>query len=384
MSDDALPQVVAPVMDMLRAILPNRCVGISRVDVDSGTFECIGLHDTIGLGVRVGDTFPLASMASGLLEQGVRDEIVTIDAGADPVLRELPSLALGQLRTYLAMPVWGPDGRLVAVINVVDRGSVTICDEQLVAVRALASLLGDLIESRTRIAGLEADVVARGRRVSSTVHDLRTPVAVVAGIAETLIRFSSTPALVDEFSGRLFRTARELAVLVDGLLELEQGATAIDEPVEVNLEMLVGELLDDAGILVRDGDVKVKGFGTGTALLPMRGVRRLLLNLVGNAAKAATSGVLEINAVATTDGVRFIVQDQGPGLGVAQATRLRGDGGDVAALGDQGNGLGLSIVADLAQRLGATVDVVTSPLGTQISVTFPVVRTDEPAALHTH
>jgi two-component system sensor histidine kinase PhoQ len=74
---------------------------------------------------------------------------------------------------------------------------------------------------------------------------------------------------------------------------------------------------------------------------------------------------------ARRDGLRLIVEDDGPGIPVDERTRVLDRG---ARLDERvsGQGIGLSVVRELAQLSGGTIRVDDSPLGgALIEICFP-------------
>jgi signal transduction histidine kinase len=108
-------------------------------------------------------------------------------------------------------------------------------------------------------------------------------------------------------------------------------------------------------------------------------LRRMVRNLADNAARHA--GRRLAFSVAEPDGtVLLAVDDDGPGIPVADRGRVfeRFVRLDDARSRDDGGGLGLAIVAELAAAHGGTVAIASGPLGgTRVEVTFP--RPAEPS-----
>ena len=94
-------------------------------------------------------------------------------------------------------------------------------------------------------------------------------------------------------------------------------------------------------------------------------IQQVLVNLIDNAVKYSPSGgEVSVSTVASSEGVRVEVRDQGIGIPPAEQTSIfekfyRGslEGEQVRA----GTGLGLYICRELVQRMGGTIGVESDP-----------------------
>ncbi len=106
----------------------------------------------------------------------------------------------------------------------------------------------------------------------------------------------------------------------------------------------------------------------------------LLGNLLDNACKWGREQV-RLSAVAqpaggpdTTAGLELTVEDDGPGIAAADHQRVLARGGR-ADTRIPGHGIGLAVVADLAEAYGATLAIDRSPLGgARVRLRFPAPR----------
>jgi two-component system, OmpR family, sensor histidine kinase QseC len=108
----------------------------------------------------------------------------------------------------------------------------------------------------------------------------------------------------------------------------------------------------------------------------------MLENLVDNAIRYGdTGGPVEVSIGRDAHAVMLTVGDDGPGVDAEDIARLTDRFFRVTGNGANGSGLGLSIVARIAEYLGARVDFSTgtSGRGLAVHVSFPV-----PAAASIH
>ena len=210
--------------------------------------------------------------------------------------------------------------------------------------------------------------------LAAVSHELRTPLASMLGSVETLRRLDGR--LDAEGRARFFGIAlgqgQRLQRLIEDLLftasvEHRKERVVIDD---VELPDLLRDVVEDVGeeaqrrVVVRlDGDAR--RIRTDGAKL-----RRLLTNLVGNAAKYAPTGPIELLVATGTIGdverVLVRVVDHGPGIAVSDRGRaferfVQLDGSSTRARG--GTGLGLYLSAEITRLLGGTLSVVDTPGG---------------------
>ena len=216
--------------------------------------------------------------------------------------------------------------------------------------------------------------------VANVSHELKTPLTVVGGFAETLL----DPELPAEERQRFARTiqasAQRMQRIVDDLLDLsryESGAWRPDLG-EVNVAALVNDAITAGSAAASARSVTLAAdvapdvarlTGDPTAL------RQVLDNLVQNAVRYAPGGRVTVFARPEDGGVRIGVSDTGIGIAPQHLPRIferfyRVDPGRSRAEG--GTGLGLAIVRHLVEAHGGTVRAESTPgVGTTISFYLP-------------
>jgi two-component system phosphate regulon sensor histidine kinase PhoR len=201
--------------------------------------------------------------------------------------------------------------------------------------------------------------------VANASHELRTPVAAIVGVAETLAAGAADdPEARGSFLEILMRHAQRLSRLTADLLDIARLEGGYKPRVEVvDVERAVDAVL---------GTLQVKAEPKQIALgkkLPMElrvsaeraAVEQILTNLVDNAIKyTPAGGRVTVAAEARGGRVRIIVEDTGAGIPREHHARLferfyRVDDARSRDLG--GTGLGLAIVKHLALANGGDVSV---------------------------
>jgi two-component system phosphate regulon sensor histidine kinase PhoR len=214
------------------------------------------------------------------------------------------------------------------------------------------------ITQRRRLEVLRRDFVANAS------HELKTPVAAVRALAETMLTaLLEDPEAARRFAERIGREAERLDVLVRDLLDLsrvERGTLDI-EPVD-----LVGLAKEVAGGYTDLAEERRVRFSTELQpQLSLRGDRAqlglLLSNLVDNALRhTSAKGAVCVRLHATESRAIIEVVDTGEGIPAGELSRVferfyRVDKARARQTG--GTGLGLAIVRHVAEGHGGTVRV---------------------------
>ena len=217
------------------------------------------------------------------------------------------------------------------------------------------------------------------------VHDLKTPVAVVKGMAETL----QQPGVAEEVALRteLIETiVQESERLLDDLQDILLPVTANYKP---NLEgfdfsrlVMVTANLERHTSRAGRHKIEVTGANSPISILAdRRKIRRALENLIGNAVKYSPGEGKEVHLSIEEDEeeVRLMIRDQGLGMTPEQLARVLGIGGRVeehANMGIEGTGFGLSSVQQILLAHGGEL-LASSQVGA--GSTFTVVLPKRPA-----
>lgn len=195
-------------------------------------------------------------------------------------------------------------------------------------------------------ARIERQMEQRTLMLSGVSHDLRTP----------LTRLRLGLAMIDEAEAEpMLRDVADMERLLDVFLDFARGAQAVAvEPVDPIA--LVRQVVEDA-VRAQVDVTLIEAVGEGVVDLRADSIRRAVENLINNAVRYGTRA--EVSVILTDTTLCIRVEDDGPGIAqedredaIKPFVRLDRARNQNRATGV---GLGLSIVADVAQTHGGTL-----------------------------
>jgi two-component system OmpR family sensor kinase len=206
--------------------------------------------------------------------------------------------------------------------------------------------------------------------VADASHELRTPLTVIRGQLEVLAAQAEPSGdEVRRVEGLVQAEIARISRLVDDLLLLAKTEQIEFLRVEqIALPIYVGQLWDGMSLLATRR-FELGPVPAGTLRADPDRLAQALRNLVGNAIDhtAAQHGLVRLQVQALPGRqIRFLVEDDGPGIPLDQRERVfhrfhRTDAARDRASG--GTGLGLAIVRAIADAHGGTVTAGSSPEG---------------------
>jgi len=267
--------------------------------------------------------------------------------------------------------------------------------ERKLAENALKELNAFLEESNVRAKELaikaEAAAQAKSEFLALMSHELRTPLNGVLGFAELLSR-TRLDEEQQEYTQTIFDSGTHLLDVVNDILDLaslEKGRMLL-ETAPINISSLVEsacrlirKTAADKGLVFSfESSPEVPEVITGD----MRRIRQILINLLGNAVKFTQKGSVVLRVAAASAGGRraldFSVEDTGPGIPneiLEDLFKPFTQADSSVSRPFEGTGLGLTISLRLAEAMGGTLSVVSTPgHGSRFTFRYPL-ETASPA-----
>lgn len=238
----------------------------------------------------------------------------------------------------------------------------------------------EVVHSLRDITRLKEADEAKTLFLATASHELKTPLTVIAGFAETILRFPTmAPERRAEAVEAIHHRALELSSIVDRLLlssKIEGGRVTVDvHPVDVR------PLLNERANAVQDASGRHMIVQVATETLVAKAdplaLRTVVDHLLDNAAKYSDGGPVVVGAGRTPGAVMLWVSDIGIGMTEEQAELCfdkfwQAESTDVRRFG--GTGIGLYIVSSLVEAMGGTIHVETAVgRGSTFTVSLPAV-----------
>lgn len=248
---------------------------------------------------------------------------------------------------------------------------------RIFAIDAVPLGQGDLVLLLHDVSALRHAERVRRDFVANTSHELRTPIASIKLLAETLSAGAiQDPAAAGPFILQIEREVDHLAQLVDELLDLsmiESGESplklesVVPRAVIADVAERIGPVAERRGIAARVLPEPHDALGAHVSADAAR-LGQALLNLAHNAVKySRPGGEIRIGWELAAQGLRFIIADDGIGIPEAHQRRIferfykvdrsrEHDDADEPTAGGSA-GLGLAIVRHIAEAHGGSAGV---------------------------
>ena len=275
-------------------------------------------------------------------------------------------------------------------------GTVAIRTEITELKRAEIELSRTIIEAKQARAAAEEATRLKSAFLANMSHELRTPMNAIIGYSEMLIEeveeAGDSSYLLDL---QKIRTAgKHLLALINDVLDFSKIEAG---KMDVYLEKFeISSMLQDVVSTIEPSVAKNgnrlefrSAEGLGSIQADLTKVRQALLNLLSNACKFTSNGVITLTATRETvygdDWLRLGVSDTGIGISSEQMTKLFKAFSQADALTSKtygGSGLGLILSRRICQMMGGDITVHSEPgVGSTFTLHLPADGAGSKAAM---
>ena len=235
------------------------------------------------------------------------------------------------------------------------------------AEREQRSRLRALVEAEAEHAAAEEERDLRARLLQSyesqqdglqvLVHEFRTPIASLEALMDAVTSHQLTGEDLETSLRLADRHAHHLADMIEALSDValsRRPTFAAGRVLRVDAVEVVTAAADSVGLTPPRLRLSA-GPGSGPITVNAQGLRRVLTNLLENAARHGGEAPVDVTCARERDDLIITVADRGPGIPAASLGELTAK--YVSAGGQRGTaGLGLWIVQQIVEAMGGRVD----------------------------
>ena len=282
-------------------------------------------------------------------------------------------------RSVLAVPLAWEDGVGALELLNKQRGTAPFSDDDV----RLATLIAAHISSAISIATArerrdkQERLSTIGQLLSGVIHDLKTPMAVIAGYTRELVN-EDDHAAREKYADAVRRQVELINAMTRETIAFARGDRSVWVR-KVYLKQFFEELRDQIERELESKGVKIELVleDRGVARLDQHKIQRAVHNMARNAAEAIgppharkRGGTFRITVSRRTDGTLILAfEDDGPGI--PEEIRHRLFESFTTHGKEGGTGLGLAIVQKVAEDHGGTMEVESEPGHTVFRMILP-------------
>lgn len=276
---------------------------------------------------------------------------------------------------------WLLGGRWLETINTVKRQAEAVTPDNLdlrlnVPEKAEKEVMQLVATVNQMLDRLEAAFAAKSSFLTNVAHELKTPLAILLGDAQTLRRRARTPEEYDKFAATVEEEMRRLAKVVDSFLTLAQTRVRVKHPAiaSVSANEFVMDALEHCRPLAKQREVRLSPV---LALRPDNGDEPLVLgdpqllevmieNIVRNAIQhSPVGGEVNVTVQVVEGKLHVAIADRGAGIPPEHLSDVFNEFVSFARKEDwlSGHGIGLAIARSVARLHHGDVTAANRPEG---------------------
>ncbi|MDQ2151604.1 GAF domain-containing sensor histidine kinase [Alcaligenaceae bacterium C4P045] len=359
---------------------------VARV-TDERWIAC-AVNDAIGLGLSPGSELKLETTICDEI-RGHRQPVVIDHVAVDPAYCAHRTPLMYGFQSYISVPIYRADGEFFGTLCALDPAPAKVSTPATISMfTSFADLIGAQLDAQERVVASESALAderqnseLREQFIAVLGHDLRNPLASIDAGAKLLRRRAVDDRTLSIVTS-MERSVGRMANLIDNVLDFARGRLGgglmldcdSSEPLEPVLHQVIGEL--QSAWPERRIETSIDGLGDVYCDRPR--MAQLLSNLLGNAlTHGSSNSPILVEAYRTDDTLQLSVENAGAPIPAATIERLfqpffRAS----AAPAQQGLGLGLYIVSEIARAHGGTLSVISDDQVTRFTLTIPAVNAE--------
>ena len=337
-------------------------------------------RDELAFGLKPGDELKVETTICHEIRQS-RVPVIIEEVGADAVYCNHHTPAQYGFQSYISMPIIRADGTFFGTLCAIDPKARRLNTPEIIG---MFKLFAELIavhldaadrvrESESKLATEQKTAELREQFIAVLGHDLRNPLAALAGGIRLLGKKADAESLM--WLNLMQASVNRMSGLIDNLMDFARARLGggmnlrlAEQPLEPIIRQIVSELENIHPDRTISVDIKVPG----NVRIDTGRVGQLVSNLLGNAVSYGDPAK-PINVVAESTDTGFAISVSNKGTEIPEAAMpmlfTAFHRGDVRP-NQQGLGLGLYISQEIAKAHGGKITVTSTPLETKFRAEF--------------
>ncbi|MBQ7223950.1 MAG: HAMP domain-containing histidine kinase [Clostridia bacterium] len=321
------------------------------------------------------DAFIVSSVSNHLQMLGVDDEgyiiSLTLTSALLIIISVIVVAALGALASTAML---SPVRKIIKQIDSISADDLSARIDNVDAqdeLRELTERINAMLDN------LEESFDRQKKFVSDASHELKTPIAVIQGYSNMLLRWGKEDKeVLDESVESIAREADNMKVIVEQLLTLARMGQYMVKSERFDVSQILDELSDSYALVCKTHTVKVSA-KKALVNADKNMLTECLRTLVDNAIKYSDEGkTVKISCYDEDGYVKIEVSDEGCGISEDDLPRVfdrfyRCD--KARKRNGKGSGLGLTIAKSIVEKMNGTIEVVSEVgVGSTFTVRLPL------------
>ncbi|MGE5371453.1 MAG: PAS domain S-box protein [Solirubrobacterales bacterium] len=213
-----------------------------------------------------------------------------------------------------------------------------------------------------------------GQMAASIGHEIRNPMTAVRGFLQMMRQKEDTHQYHAYYDIMIEELDRANRIITDYLnIASDKRVNLKPHALDAVIQTIFPLLEAEAHYL--DMMIQLDLNLPSVVMIDEKEIRQLIMNLTRNGLEAMKpGGTLRISTRIEDDRAVLILQDEGPGFAQGLLDQL---GTPFITTKESGTGLGLAVCYSIAARHQAVIKVESSPNGTRISVSFPLLQVED-------
>lgn len=373
---------IAAVPTILEIVSRTTGMGFSAVArVTPERWVCLAVNDEIAFGLKPGGELKVDTTLCHEVRQA-RDAIVIDHVAEDAAYRNHHTPAMYGLQSYISMPIF-LHGAFWGTLCAIDPKPALVKNPTVIGMfRLFADLISMHLQNNARLSAAETNLVnahsasrLREQFVAVLGHDLRNPLAAITA-GSRLLRHETLSERGTTVIQMMEKSAWRMAQLVDDVTDLTRarlGNGIQITPTNAPLLPVLEQVIDELRTMHPERRIDANLNLTRATFADNGRIGRLLSNLLGNAIKySAPDTPIKVQAH-TYGAFTLSVTNDGPAIPPPTLEKLflpfaRGD----THPSQDGLGLGLYIVSEVARAHNGTINVNSTDEATTFTFAMPL------------